>query len=336
MSEEQRLYALLIDGDNVKASFIPQILDAISKQGDPIIRKVYLNKDSVTQSTWDEVINNCALKPEYVPNNTSGKNAADIALVMDATNLLWEQPEITDFCIVSSDSDFTRLAIHIKAKGKTMWGIGERKTPASFRSACSKFIPIEKLLKLSAPLGTSEKTANQKNEKPGNTNIPPLPKTLFIQAYENTAKDQDGWAPLVTIKDAMIALNPAYEQNTRQLAEEVMALAESYPPRVIEIVEDTDRKPTTHSIRVDCLVFRFVEAYRHIPEKEKGGWVLLSTIGTELKKHPAYANGLSYHGKKQLLKVVEEMANRYPRKIAIKTKTIQGGKSPIHLICIKP
>src|SRR5689334_22255812 len=110
MSENTKL-ALLIDGDNVSLSLIPQILNEISRYSKPLISKVYLNNASLT--SWQSLINEHSLHPMWIPNNTTRKNAADIALVIDAMEILYERTYITDFCIVSSDSDFTQLARYI-------------------------------------------------------------------------------------------------------------------------------------------------------------------------------------------------------------------------------
>src|SRR5688500_13702431 len=123
MSENPRLFALFIDGDNVQVPLVPQILEKLNKYRRPIIRKVYLNRPSFPH--WEEIINEYSLEPVWVPNNTTRKNAADIALVIDAMDLLYQQPDIKGFCIISSDSDFTRLATYLVGKNRFMLGIGE-------------------------------------------------------------------------------------------------------------------------------------------------------------------------------------------------------------------
>ncbi len=339
MSENPKLFALLIDGDNVQALLVPQILDKFSEFGKPIIKRVYLNKASLTQSDWDEVINKYSLEPEYVPNNTARKNAADIALVIDVMELLYDRPDLTNFCVVSSDSDFTRLAKRIEGKNKYILGIGAENTPDSFVNACSKFVYIEELLRAQVPIEQPKNISNQEKDKPNDTGTNQTFETLFIQAYENTYKDEDGWVQLIEIKGEMNALDHEFRssdyQYMRRFAEKVVALAKSYPIGVIEIDEKLDSKPVIHCIRIDCDTFKFIEVYKQASSRERDGWVLLSVIGVELKKHQAYENGFSYRGirSKRLSKVVMEMSQDYPKTIEIKEK--DDGKSVIHLVRIK-
>jgi uncharacterized protein (TIGR00288 family) len=337
MSENSELMALLIDGDNANSAHVPMILNKISEYGEPIIMRVYLNKSSLTQSTWDEAINKYSLEPVYVPNNTPRKNAVDIALVIDAMELLYERPDLTRFCIVSSDSDFTRLAKRVKGRNKYILGVGREQTPASFVNACltpgSDFVYIEGLVQSQVPVEQPENISDQANGHPDASDVTPLFARLFIQAYENTAHNVDDWVELVKIKEGMNALDPEFQaRNTRWLAEAVKILAESYPNGVIEIDERLDNKPVMHYIRVnDPDLFRFVEVHKQAPEKKRGGWVLLSMIGPELKKYPEYENGFSYHGvkKKSLLKFVEAMEQDYPKVIKIKKE------NGAHLVRIK-
>src|SRR5688572_23412942 len=106
MSENPRLFALFIDGDNVQAALVPKILNILSEFGKPIIRKVFLNK---TTPDWENSSRKHSLKLEVITNNTKGKNASDIALVIEAMDKLFNRKDLDGFCIVSSDSDFTGL-----------------------------------------------------------------------------------------------------------------------------------------------------------------------------------------------------------------------------------
>jgi uncharacterized protein (TIGR00288 family) len=344
MSENPKLFALFIDGDNVQQmsiALVLQMLDKISEYGNPIIKNVYLNRASLTE-VWGEIINEYSLHPIWVPNNTPRKNASDIALAIDAMELLCDHSDLTGFCIVSSDSDFTRLATHLVRKNKFVLGIGENKTPKSFVKACTKFIYIEDLLQPQIPVEKPKSIPVQEKEKPSDTDTNPTFETLFIQAYENTSKDTDGWVQLIEIKEGMIALDNEFQsseyQNTRRFAEKIEAIAESYPKSVIEIRigEMPDNKQVIHHICVpDCEVFKFIEAYKQAPVRERDGWVMLSIIGEKLKKYPAYENGFSYRGirNKRLSRVVNEMLKDYHKIIEIKEE--DDGNSVIHFIRLK-
>lgn len=336
MLKNPKSFALLIDGDNVQATLVPQILDKIREYGNPIIKNVYFNKLSLEH--WKPIINEYSLQPVWVPNTTTRKNASDIALVIDAMELLYERSYLTDFCIVSSDSDFTLLAKYIVGKNKFMLGIGEDKTPKSFVIACSKFIYIEDLLQPQVPIEKSKDISGEEKSKPIDTDSNQAFETLFIQAYENTPKDEQGWVQLKDIKAEMSAQDREFQsrdyQNTRRLADRVKMLAASYPIGVIELDEKSNNKPVIHSIRMDSDTFRFIEAYKQAPKMERDGWVSLSAIGVALKKHPAYEDGFSYRGirNKRLSKVLTEMVKDYPT-IEINEET--HGTSVIYLVRIK-
>lgn len=327
------VFALLIDGDNVSLSLATKILNKISEIGKIIIKKVYLNNASLT-SQWNTIINDYSLEPVWVPNNTSAKNAADIALVIDAMDLLCNRSDIEGFCIISSDSDFTRLAAHIVGKNKFILGIGEDKTPKSFMNACSKFMSIVELLETQFPIDQLKNTSVSENETDGTQTF----EMLLIQAYEIIPKDQDGWVPLVDVKAQMLAVNPEFQtsdyQNTRRLAEHIKSLAEVYPTGVLEIDEKLDSKPVIHNIRMDCDTINFIEAYKQAPVRERDGWVLLSIIGEELKRYATYENGFSYHGirNKRLSKIAMEIVKDYPEKIEINEEN--DGNSVIYLVRI--
>jgi uncharacterized LabA/DUF88 family protein len=319
MSENPRRFALFIDGDNVPVPLVPHVLERLNKYRRPIVRKVFLSKPSGTQ--WEKVIHAYSLEPVWVPSNISGKNASDIALVIDAIELLYQQPDITGYCILSSDSDFTRLATYLVGKNKFVLGIGEAKTPKSFVQACSKFVYIRELLQ-------PKNNALQASEQSGDSAF----KTL-LQAYENCSQDANGRVPLTSIGMEMVALNPEFKSgdypDLRQVAQTVKALAMSYPDGIIKIAKKTESKQAVYYVCMDYIAVKFIEAYKRLP-KDKDSWVQLSSIGAELKKDSAFAKGFNYRGTKyrQLLKFVKRIEKAYPQWI-----TIGGdGKSASHVV----
>jgi len=138
---EQRL-AVLIDADNVPYSRVKEMLEEIAKNGTPTIKRIYADWTKPNSSGWKGVLLENAITPIQQYSYTSGKNSSDSALIIDAMDILYSQ-QVDGFCIVSSDSDFTRLAIRLREAGKIVFGIGEKKTPLPFITACDKFIYIE-------------------------------------------------------------------------------------------------------------------------------------------------------------------------------------------------
>ena len=136
--------AILIDADNAKASFIEPLLKKIAKYGNANVKRIYGNWTSPQLSSWKDKLNEFAIQPIQQFSYTSGKNATDSALIIDAMDLLYTN-NFEGFCIVSSDSDFTRLACRIRESGLLVYGFGEKKTPEPFQKACDKFTYTENL-----------------------------------------------------------------------------------------------------------------------------------------------------------------------------------------------
>ena len=137
--------AVLIDGDNTTPLIIEALLAEIAKYGSATVKRAYGDWTTPNLKGWKEAINTHAIQPMQQFAYTTGKNATDIALIIDAMDLLYTG-NLDGFCLVSSDSDFTRLAARIREQGIDVYGFGERKTPESFRQACRRFIYTENLL----------------------------------------------------------------------------------------------------------------------------------------------------------------------------------------------
>lgn len=138
-------YALLIDADNVSAKYIKPILDELSKYGNVTYKRIYGDWTSTYSSSWKEELLHNSITPIQQFSYTHGKNATDSAMIIDAMDMLYTS-ELEGFCLVSSDSDFTKLASRLRESGKTVIGMGEDKTPAPFRKACDIFTVLELLL----------------------------------------------------------------------------------------------------------------------------------------------------------------------------------------------
>lgn len=138
-------FALLIDADNVSAKYIEPILDELSKYGNVTYKRIYGDWTSTNNAGWKEELLNNSITPIQQFSYTHGKNATDSAMIIDAMDMLYTS-ELEGFCLVSSDSDFTRLASRLRESGKTVIGMGEDKTPSPFRKACDIFTELELLL----------------------------------------------------------------------------------------------------------------------------------------------------------------------------------------------
>ena len=134
--------AVLIDADNVPYSNVKGVMEEIAKYGTPTFKRIYGDWTKPTVSGWKNVLLENAITPIQQYSYTSGKNSSDSALIIDAMDILYSG-KVDGFCIVSSDSDFTRLATRLREAGMKVYGFGEQKTPSAFRAACNKFIYIE-------------------------------------------------------------------------------------------------------------------------------------------------------------------------------------------------
>src|SRR5690606_25556496 len=198
--------ALLIDADNSNPARLPLLLAEITKYGTASVRRAYGNWTSGHLGGWKSMLLDHSIQPIQQFNYTTGKNATDSALIIDAMDLLYSG-RLDGFCIASSDSDFTRLAARIREQGLVVYGFGERKTPQPFVAACDKFIYTELL-------GDDE-------EKPARTvkkSTPTLKKdgklaSLLRQAVES-ASDDSGWAQLGAIGSNLQRLAPDFDSRT--------------------------------------------------------------------------------------------------------------------------
>jgi uncharacterized LabA/DUF88 family protein len=191
--------AVLIDADNAQASVIQELLAEASRYGTATIKRAYGNWTTTQLQPWKDVLHTMAIQPIQQFNYTTGKNATDSALIIDAMDVL-HSGRVDGFCLVSSDSDFTRLATRIREAGLVVYGFGERKTPPAFVAACDKFIYTEIL--------RSEPTQVPVTVTEG-PELPPL-EPMVIAAIEATARD-DGWATLSSIGSQISKIHPSFD-----------------------------------------------------------------------------------------------------------------------------
>ena len=155
---EEQCFALLIDAENVSVKYIKPVLTELSKYGVITYKRIYGDWTSTQLSGWKEQLLSNSITPIQQFSYTQGKNATDSAMIIDAMDILYSN-DVDGFCIVSSDSDFTRLVSRLRESGKMVIGMGENKTPEPFRKACDKFTILENLLNEQEP--GSGKTRDQ-------------------------------------------------------------------------------------------------------------------------------------------------------------------------------
>ena len=212
LDRPQRL-AILIDADNASPRMAAAIFEEIATIGEASARRIYGDFSGTRLKGWAEMLATFAIIPQQNFANTVGKNASDIALVIDAMDLL-HSGRFDGFCLVSSDSDFTRLAARIREQGLDVYGFGEQKTPESFRRACKRFIYTENLVtpveSLAAP-GTGE---SQALAPAGSSKQPPTAAIPLIETALSQMDDVDGWHFLGAVGQRLAALMPDFDPRT--------------------------------------------------------------------------------------------------------------------------
>ena len=194
MENNEKRIALLIDADNVSDKYLKPILDEISNHGTPTYKRIYGDWTKPQMSAWKSVLLNYSITPIQQYSYTTGKNATDSALIIDAMDILYSG-SVEGFCIVSSDSDFTRLAARLRESGMYVLGMGEKKTPPPFIAACEKF----KYLEVLASAAAAESAVKEEEDvSEAAKNAMASRKTLAeaIKAIVEESSDEDGWAYL--------------------------------------------------------------------------------------------------------------------------------------------
>jgi uncharacterized LabA/DUF88 family protein len=212
----ERRIAILIDGDNAQASLIEQILVEAGKYGSATIRRVYGDWTTPNMNSWKDTLNIHAFQPIQQFRYTVGKNATDSAMIIDAMDIMHSN-QVDGFCLVSSDSDYTRLATRIRESGLLVVGIGEKKTPRAFVSACNVFIYTENL-KSRRGSGTSSKPRKTNHMSTQEKEL----VELVSQAMDMVGPDDDGWTRLSEVGTALRRIDPGFDPRSyghRQLSQ---------------------------------------------------------------------------------------------------------------------
>ena len=262
----QRL-AVLIDADNAQASVIEGLLAEIARFGEATVKRIYGDFTSPTSAQWKKVLNRHAIKPVQQFAYTTGKNATDSTMIIDAMDLLYTR-RFHGFCLVSSDSDFTGLALRIREEGLIVLGFGEKKTPDAFRNACHKFVFTELLRPLPeaqtrVPAAAPQVSAAARSEPVAEPAVaaaatpevasaapettPEFPLQYLLRALEQ-ASDDEGWAQLGAFGSYLTKLQPDFDARLygfRKLSELILAHQD-----IFEVKDRSPRGSATKSIYV--------------------------------------------------------------------------------------
>lgn len=194
--------AVLIDGDNIPSAHVKEMMEEIAKYGNPTIKRIYGDWTKPHLSKWKTLLLQNAITPIQQYAYTTGKNATDSAMIIDAMDILYSE-KVNGFCLVSSDSDFTRLATRLREAGMQVIGIGEKKTPTPFIVACDRFVYVEVL----------RNQSEKKEEDKPKDNVDKIDASTIklISTSISDLSDEDGWAFLGDVGGLLQKKQPSFD-----------------------------------------------------------------------------------------------------------------------------
>jgi len=201
--------AVLIDADNIPSRQIKEMMQEIAKYGNPTIKRIYGDWTSPYLAKWKRLLLENAITPIQQYGYTVGKNATDSAMIIDAMDILYSG-KVSGFCLVSSDSDFTRLATRLREAGMQVIGIGEKKTPNPFIVACDKFIYLEILGGQEEDDTSDTKAAKKPGKKRTHDKITAKEEKLILSTIADLA-EEDGWAFLGDVGSLLLKKQPNFD-----------------------------------------------------------------------------------------------------------------------------
>ncbi|MEA4907448.1 MAG: NYN domain-containing protein [Chloroflexi bacterium] len=231
-----RRIAMLIDGDNAQPSLLEKMLAETSKYGSITIRRIYGDWTAANMSGWKDVLQTYAIQPIQQFRFTIGKNATDSAMIIDAMDIVYTGG-VDGFCLVSSDSDYTRLATRIREKGFFAMGIGKKTTPRAFVNACDVFVYTQNLIPEETPARVN---GPKKNIGPQEPSVPD-PTPLLKSAFDIAVQD-DGWAFLGTLGHHLRQLDPGFDSRTygyKQLSMLIRSLSKAFQVKEVKSEDGT-------------------------------------------------------------------------------------------------
>ncbi len=235
--------AVLIDADNIPSTNIKAMMEEIAKYGSPTFKRIYGDWTKPNLNSWKNILLENAITPIQQYGYTTGKNATDSAMIIDAMDILYTE-KVDAFCIVSSDSDFTRLATRLRESGMTVIGLGEKKTPNPFIVACDKFIYIEILnIPIDEPKITVEIAKGKKEIKPAQRETLKKIDKETIQLISATIidlADDSGWAFLGEVGNLILKKQPDFDPRNFGFGKLALLLKSIHKFEVDE--RDTEKK----------------------------------------------------------------------------------------------
>jgi uncharacterized LabA/DUF88 family protein len=215
--------AMLVDGDNAQPSLLENMLEEVNKYGQITIRRIFGDFSESNMASWRDKLHENAFQPIQIYRYTKGKNATDNAMIIDAMDILHSNI-VNGFCIVSSDSDYTRLATRIREAGIFVMGIGKKDTPKAFVNACRIFTHVENLLPTEIPVNNEPKTKQKGNKKKTNEAQDIIldkdknddtedPTPLLLKAFD-LAAEENGSATLANFGNCLRKLDPSFDVRT--------------------------------------------------------------------------------------------------------------------------
>lgn len=227
----ERKFALLIDAENVSAKYVKTILDEVSNYGDITYRRIYGDWTSSLNSNWKQVLLDHSITPIQQYSYTTGKNASDSAMIIDAMDILYTG-RVDGFCIVSSDSDFTRLAARLRESGMNVIGMGESKTPHSFICACNNFKYLDILYREAESEEMTSESLAPHHPQP-QTKLSTIRRTIRTILQENS--DEDGRLPLSNVGNRIAKRFPDFDVRNYG-HKKLTTLVSTFPEFVIEAI----------------------------------------------------------------------------------------------------
>ncbi|MFT4600648.1 MAG: hypothetical protein ACI857_000824 [Arenicella sp.] len=206
MINEMKL-AVLIDGDNIPSKYVKEMIEELTKYGTPTVKRIYADWTKPQLNKWKSVLLENAINPIQQYAYTTGKNATDSAMIIDAMDILYSD-SVDGFCLASSDSDFTKLATRLRESGKKVYGIGEKKTPSPFIVACDKFIYLEILGSSEDEVEESGKKVKKKNPQVDKITTKEL---QFLKTSVQDVADDEGWAFLGDVGSFILKKRPNFD-----------------------------------------------------------------------------------------------------------------------------
>lgn len=211
--ETGKRLAVLIDADNAQPAVIEALLEEVALYGEAIVRRIYGDFTTQANGSWKNFLNKHSIKAVQQFAFTVRKNATDTTMIIDAMDLLYTR-RLDGFCLVTSDSDFTGLAVRLREEGLLVYGFGERKTPEAFRNACHKFIFTEVLRsaqKKSSPEGSTAPVGTATlRQSSGSAPTPEIPAAFLMEALTRS-EDETGWSHLGTFGSYLQKIQPDFD-----------------------------------------------------------------------------------------------------------------------------